>query len=132
MVPNAQTEPHSNQTSSQHRPLRCLSPPNPINSAKSPICSFSSWLKTCPEIFPARALDTDNDHASIADIQILPTAREIASPRQEYLPLIDSTQNHLSGLAGTPGQTISAPPAKIQWDKLRDAVREEVTRLEQS
>ncbi|KAH7348984.1 hypothetical protein BKA65DRAFT_363572, partial [Rhexocercosporidium sp. MPI-PUGE-AT-0058] len=42
----------------------------------------------------------DNDHTSIADIQILPTRQEIASPRQEYLPLIDSTQQHLSGLAG--------------------------------
>jgi hypothetical protein len=31
----------------------------------------------------------DNDYTSIADIQILPIAREIASPRQEYLLLID-------------------------------------------
>jgi hypothetical protein len=33
------TEPHSNQTSSQHR-LFVASRTNPINSAKSPICSF--------------------------------------------------------------------------------------------
>ena len=33
----------------------------------------------------------DNDHTSITDVQILPIAREIASLRQEYLPLIDST-----------------------------------------
>ena len=71
----------------------------------------------------------DNDHASIADIQILPTAREIASPRQEYLPLIDSTQHHLSGLAGLLDRQFRL----LREDtvgQLRDAVREEVTRLE--
>ena len=71
----------------------------------------------------------DNDHASIADIQILPTAREIASPRQEYLPLIDSTQHHLSGLAGLLDRQFRL----LREDtvgQLRDAVREEITRLE--
>ncbi|KAF7957199.1 hypothetical protein EAE96_002790 [Botrytis aclada] len=73
----------------------------------------------------------DNDHASIDDIQILPTAREIASPRQEYLPLIDSTQSHLSGLAGLLDRQFRL----LREDtvgQLRDAVREEVTRLEHS
>jgi hypothetical protein len=70
----------------------------------------------------------DNDHASIADIQILPTAREIASQRQEYLPLIDSTQHHLTGLAGLLDRQFRL----LREDtvgQLRDAVREEVTRL---
>ncbi|CZT11782.1 related to helicases [Rhynchosporium graminicola] len=70
----------------------------------------------------------DNDHAGIADIQILPTAQEIASSRQEYLPLIDSTQYHLSGLAGLLDRQFRL----LREDtvgQLRDAVREEVTRL---
>ena len=71
----------------------------------------------------------DNDHASIADIQILPTAQEIASPRQEYLPSIGSTQNHLPGLAGLLDRQFRL----LREDtvgQLRDAVREEVKRLE--
>ncbi|KAI9784988.1 MAG: hypothetical protein M1839_001184 [Geoglossum umbratile] len=70
----------------------------------------------------------DNDHASIADIQTLPTAQEIASLRREYLPLIDSTQHHLSGLAGLLDRQFRL----LREDtvgQLRDAVREEVTRL---
>ncbi|TGO06847.1 hypothetical protein BTUL_0451g00010 [Botrytis tulipae] len=71
----------------------------------------------------------DNDHASIGDIQILPTAQEIASARQEYLPLTGSTQNHLSGLAGLLDKQFRL----LREDtvgQLRDAVREEATRLE--
>ncbi|MCJ1396231.1 hypothetical protein MMC18_009120 [Xylographa bjoerkii] len=71
----------------------------------------------------------DNDHESIADIQILPTAQEIASSRQEYLPLIDSAQHHLSGLAGLLDRQFRL----LREDtvgQLRDAVREEITRLE--
>ena len=71
----------------------------------------------------------DNDHARVADIQILPTAQEIASLRQEYLPLIDSTQHHLSGLAGLLDRQFRL----LREDtvgQLRDAVREEITRLE--
>jgi hypothetical protein len=71
----------------------------------------------------------DNDHASIADIQILPTAQEIASPRQEYLPLIDSTQHHLSGLVGLLDRQFRLLHEDTVG-QLRDAVREEVTRLE--
>ncbi|KAF2793162.1 hypothetical protein K505DRAFT_350116 [Melanomma pulvis-pyrius CBS 109.77] len=70
----------------------------------------------------------DNDHASIADIHILPTAREIASTRQEYIPIIDSTQHHLPGLAGLLDRQFRL----LREDtvgQLRDAVREEVTRL---
>ncbi|MCJ1413701.1 hypothetical protein MMC32_000025 [Xylographa parallela] len=71
----------------------------------------------------------NNDHASIADIQILPTAQEIASSRQEYLPLIDSAQHHLSGLAGLLDRQFRL----LREDtvgQLREAVREEITRLE--
>ncbi|PQE31568.1 nf-x1 finger and helicase domain protein [Rutstroemia sp. NJR-2017a WRK4] len=70
----------------------------------------------------------DNDHASIADIRILPTAQEIASLRQEYLPLIHSEQHHLRGLAGLLDRQFRL----LREDtvgQLRDAVREEVTRL---
>ncbi|KAL9132322.1 MAG: hypothetical protein Q9175_006504 [Cornicularia normoerica] len=71
----------------------------------------------------------DNDHASVADVQILPTAQEIASSRQEYLPLIDSTQHHLPGLAGLLDRQFRL----LREDtvgQLRDAVRDELTRLE--
>jgi hypothetical protein len=70
----------------------------------------------------------DNDHPNIADIQILPTAQEIASLRQEYVPTIDSTQHHLSGLAGILDRQFRL----LREDtvgQLRDAVREEVMRL---
>ncbi|KFY34168.1 hypothetical protein V494_06994 [Pseudogymnoascus sp. VKM F-4513 (FW-928)] len=71
----------------------------------------------------------DNDHASIADIMILPTAQEIASQRQEYLPLIDPTRHHLLGLAGLLDRQFRL----LREDtvgQLRDAVREEFMRLE--
>ncbi|KAL8747727.1 MAG: hypothetical protein Q9190_000426 [Brigantiaea leucoxantha] len=42
----------------------------------------------------------DNDHQSIKDIEILPTAQEIQSDRIEYLPLHDPSKNHLPGLPG--------------------------------
>lgn len=70
----------------------------------------------------------DNDHESVADIQILPTAQEIVSPRQEYLPLADPTQHHLSGLAGLLDRQFRL----LREDtvgQLRDAVREELSTL---
>jgi hypothetical protein len=71
----------------------------------------------------------DNDHASIADIQILPTAREIASLQQEYLLLIDLTQHHLSSLAGLLDRQFQLL-CEDTVGQLQDAVRKEVTRLE--
>ncbi|KFY14961.1 hypothetical protein V491_05834 [Pseudogymnoascus sp. VKM F-3775] len=71
----------------------------------------------------------DNDHASIADIRILPTAQEIASQRQEYLPLLDPARHHLLGLAGLLDRQFRL----LREDtvgQLRDAVREEITSLE--
>ncbi|PQE06276.1 NFX1-type zinc finger-containing 1 protein [Rutstroemia sp. NJR-2017a BBW] len=68
----------------------------------------------------------DNDHANIADIRILPTAQEIASTRQEYLPSIHSGQHHLPGLAGVLDRQFRL----LREDtvgQLRDAVGEEVT-----
>lgn len=41
----------------------------------------------------------DNDHASITDIQILPTAEEMASFREDYLPSITSHGHQPSSLA---------------------------------
>jgi hypothetical protein len=72
----------------------------------------------------------DNDHANVADIQILPTTQEIASSRQEYLPFLGSNQTHLSGLPGLLDRQFRL----LREDtvgQLRDAVREEVTRLGQ-
>jgi hypothetical protein len=42
----------------------------------------------------------DNDFTDISEIDILPTCEEILCPRQEYLPLIDLSQNHLQGVPG--------------------------------
>ncbi|KAF1994313.1 P-loop containing nucleoside triphosphate hydrolase protein [Amniculicola lignicola CBS 123094] len=70
----------------------------------------------------------DNDHASISNIRILPTALEITSTRPEYIPTIDSTQHHLTGLACLLDRQFRL----LREDtvgQLRDAVREEVTRL---
>jgi hypothetical protein len=70
----------------------------------------------------------DNDHASVTDIHILPTDQEITSTRQEYIPTIDSTQHHLSGLAWLLDRQFRL----LREDtvgQLRDAVREEVKRL---
>jgi hypothetical protein len=82
-----------------------------------------------PGDLSAYGIRHDNDHASISDIQILPTAQEIISPRQEYLPFADSSQNYLPGLAGLLDKQFQL----LREDtvgQLRDSVREEVLRLE--
>lgn len=73
----------------------------------------------------------DNDHADIGSIKILPTTEEIASPRQEYLPFVESTQTHLSGLP----ELLDRQFRLLREDtvgQLRDAVREEIGRLSQA
>ncbi|KAH0564872.1 hypothetical protein GP486_001741 [Trichoglossum hirsutum] len=42
----------------------------------------------------------DNDHADIFDIKIMPTAQEIQSQHQEYLPVSDPRKLHLAGIGG--------------------------------
>lgn len=42
----------------------------------------------------------DNDHADIAQIQIMPTFQEIKTSRSEYLPTTDSSTWHLPGIRG--------------------------------
>ncbi|KAI0013665.1 hypothetical protein F4779DRAFT_625159 [Xylariaceae sp. FL0662B] len=42
----------------------------------------------------------DNDHEDISKIQILPTEREIASTREEYLPTNDPSKFHIEGIRG--------------------------------
>lgn len=42
----------------------------------------------------------DNDHANIAQIQIMPTYQEIKATRCEYLPTTDSSTWHLPGIRG--------------------------------
>jgi hypothetical protein len=41
-----------------------------------------------------------NDHKNIEDIAILPTPDEIACSRNEYLPFLDLSENHVQGLDG--------------------------------
>lgn len=70
----------------------------------------------------------DNDHENIRDIEILPTASEIQSHRQEYLPSRDPTRNHHSGLEGLLDRQFRL----LREDtigQLRDAVRIEVENL---
>ena len=101
-------------------------------------------IQTIPTAFPSATFELaqdlpgnlsnngprhDNDHANIADIQILPTAQEIASARQEYLPMLGSTQQHLQGLA----RLLDRQFRLLREDtvgQLRDAVHEEIERLE--
>lgn len=67
----------------------------------------------------------DNDHENIRDIKILPTALEIQSHRQEYLPSKDPTRNHHSGLEGLLDRQFRL----LREDtigQLRDAVRLEL------
>jgi len=95
--------------------------------ASAPAATFE-LTQDLPGKLSAKGARHDNDHASIAEIQILPTSLEIVSPRQEYLPLLDSTQHHLPGLAGLLDRQFRL----LREDtvgQLRDAVREEVTRL---
>lgn len=42
----------------------------------------------------------DNDHADIAEIQIMPTYQEIKATRSEYLPTTDPSTWHLPGIRG--------------------------------
>lgn len=42
----------------------------------------------------------DNDHSSIENIRILPTAAEIRSPRSEYLPSKEAGTWHIAGICG--------------------------------
>ena len=64
----------------------------------------------------------DNDHANIRDIKILPTAEEIHSSRQEYLPSNDPEESHLPGLEGLLDRQFRLL-REDQIGPLRDAVR---------
>ncbi|KAI9651441.1 MAG: hypothetical protein M1829_002914 [Trizodia sp. TS-e1964] len=69
----------------------------------------------------------DNDHINISDIQILPTAQEISSTRQEYLPPLNFKQQHQTDLAALLDRQFRL----LREDtvgQLRDAVREEMKR----
>ncbi|KAG4435121.1 hypothetical protein IFR05_009386 [Cadophora sp. M221] len=121
------------ETISAYIPENFVVPTHNKASLESDVVSISALPFELSQDLPGNLSNNgarhDNDHASIADIQILPTTQEIASPRQEYLPLIDSTQHHLSGLAGLLDRQFRL----LREDtvgQLRDAVREEVTRLE--
>ena len=81
-----------------------------------------------PEDLAVNGVRHDNDHADIADIQILPTAQEIASLRPEYLPSIDPTQHHLPGLAGLLDRQFRLLREDVVG-QLRGALREEIARL---
>lgn len=65
----------------------------------------------------------DNDHLKISDIKILPTYKEIMSPRGEYLPTNDPSQWHIQGIRGRLDREFRL----VREDtigQLRDAVRE--------
>ncbi|UKZ79236.1 hypothetical protein TrVFT333_006986 [Trichoderma virens FT-333] len=65
----------------------------------------------------------NNDHKDIVNIKILPTYEEIMSPREEYLPVNDCSQWHISGIRGRLDREFRL----IREDtvgQIRDAVRE--------
>jgi hypothetical protein len=76
----------------------------------------------------------DNDFVHIPDISILPTLQEIQSPRNEYLPVANPREWHLSGIHGlvdrhfrllredTVGQIREA--AKIELERLQNPDRQ--------
>ncbi|KAF8856068.1 P-loop containing nucleoside triphosphate hydrolase protein [Acephala macrosclerotiorum] len=71
----------------------------------------------------------DNDSENISQIRILPTAGEIISQRQEYLPSNRASTQHLSGIAGLLDKHFRL----LREDtvgQVRDAVRVELSRLE--
>ncbi|KAL8794129.1 MAG: hypothetical protein Q9195_003314 [Heterodermia aff. obscurata] len=70
----------------------------------------------------------DNDHVNIQDIKVLPTAEEIHSSRQEYLPSNDPEESHLPGLEGLLDRQFRLL-REDQIGPLRDAVRLEVDKL---
>lgn len=69
--------------------------------AKAPLFQETFTLrKDFPGRLSADGPRHDNDHEEIAAISIMPTYDEIMSPRNEYLPVTDSSQWHLSGIRG--------------------------------
>ncbi|MCJ1308215.1 hypothetical protein MMC25_001868 [Agyrium rufum] len=72
----------------------------------------------------------DNDHQDIRKIKILPTAQEILSARQEYLPTADPAAGILHGLAGLLDRHFRLH-REDQIGPLRDAVHNEVKMLRQ-
>lgn len=104
-------------------------PPPPTRSTQQDVPSATFELsQDLPGHLSISGARHDNDHTSITNIQILPTGQEIVSERQEYLPLIDSTQNHLTGLP----RLLDRQFRLLREDTvgpLRDAIREELTRL---
>jgi hypothetical protein len=100
----------------------------PQSNSRSLLSAVFELSQDLPGHLSPDGVRHDNDHANIADIRILPTAQEIASTREEYLPSIHSGQHHLPGLAGVLYRQFRL----LREDtvgQLRDAVREEVTRL---
>lgn len=70
----------------------------------------------------------DNDHAEISRIRIMPTYKEITTSRSEYLPTIDSSQWHLTGIRGRLDREFRL----LREDtigQLRDAVRDILGRV---
>lgn len=73
----------------------------------------------------------DNDQADIVNIKILPTYKEIMSPREEYLPVNDCSQWHIPGISGRLDREFRL----IREDtvgQLRDAIRGAFGRIRNS
>ncbi|PTB39704.1 hypothetical protein M441DRAFT_197320 [Trichoderma asperellum CBS 433.97] len=73
----------------------------------------------------------DNDDADIVNIKILPTYKEIMSPREEYLPVNDCSQWHIPGISGRLDREFRL----LREDtvgQLRDAIRGAFARIRSS
>jgi AAA domain len=105
----------------------------PLATRQSTVLNFHYDAFELSQDLPGKLSDKgprhDNDHEKISDIQILPTAQEITSQRQEYLPSNNPTKHHLPGLSGLLDRQFRL----LREDtvgQLRDAVRIELSRLE--
>lgn len=69
---------------------------------RQPILTHETFTlrKDLPGRLSADGPRHNNDHEEIAEISIMPTYEEVMSPRNEYLPVTDSSQWHLEGIRG--------------------------------
>ena len=100
-------------------PAAPIRPPAPANNLTHAKFKFRYEL---PGNLSDQGPRHDNDHTNIRDIKVLPTAEEIHSSRQEYLPSNDPEESHLPGLEGLLDRQFRLL-REDQIGPLRDAVR---------
>ena len=105
-----------------------IAPAQSAAKGKNPAHAKFKFRYDLPGILSDQGPRHDNDHANIRDIKILPTAEEIHSSRQEYLPSNDPEESHLPGLEGLLDRQFRLL-REDQIGPLRDAVRLEVDKL---